>query len=319
MNKGYILDPYGKKQRIADLDTLKELAISGVIHAGTVIHDEAANKVFVAGSHPFLKGKCKPAPTAPPGAQSPPVPPPPSSASQVINDIGGMLNRATAPPPRSATAAPSPTAPPMGSGTVTAGNTFVSEEITTQYTTCNWWILWGFLPLLGCYTSPLSLVFWIYAIFRKQSLRQRAAELGFNPNDIARVAQARFWGTAKIFVVVGGLLFAVVIAGGLLTMAGSTVVTGCSPARNAYIGEWRYGPDVMVRLNRFGDGKMLHNGSNISFNWNIEGENIRLSSVQEIYPNGRTESHKDTVFLAKIIGGGREMMWGNNGLILARQ
>lgn len=55
----------GKEAAVGDLDTLRELANSGAIHAGSPIHDVKGKRDFLAGEHPFLKGIVKPDPTPP--------------------------------------------------------------------------------------------------------------------------------------------------------------------------------------------------------------------------------------------------------------
>lgn len=207
MKDGYTIDPLGKKQRVTGLDTLAELARAGAIHAGTLVQDEATGKMFLAENHPFLKGKCIPAPAT---ASNPLATPPP----------------APRPSGPAAGHAPQFSAPSVHAGGASQGNAFVSEEMVRQFVACNWWIFWGVLALFGFFTSIISIVFFIYAIIRKQGIRQRAAELGIDPDEIATAASARFWQTGGPILKVFGILAACLV--GLFVFVG-LIGAGCSP------------------------------------------------------------------------------------------
>lgn len=65
-----IILPTGVEGNVGDLDTLRELADSGAIHAGTPIHDTVSGRTFAAGEHPFLSGRLRPPPMPPQPAYS---------------------------------------------------------------------------------------------------------------------------------------------------------------------------------------------------------------------------------------------------------
>ncbi len=200
MKDSYIIDPYGTKQRIANLDTLRELAVAGVIHAGTLILDEATGKMFVAGTHPYLKGKCKLAPTPPP---APPVAQP-------------------APPLPEAFAPPS-------------GQEYVFGEMTRQYKNLVYWQIAGLTILLD---GPILLIFlfWtkliypvlafsvlfpvmtavvplfacgglVYALFKKPSLRHGIATMGIDSQQWARSMEHPL----KVFWIASGAFTGIVV------------------------------------------------------------------------------------------------------------
>lgn len=221
MNDGYEIDPLEKKQRVPDLDTLGELARAGAIHAGTLIRDIRTRKMFLAGDHPYLKDKVRPAPDPPR-----PVAPPPQPLS--AHPLAQNVARMTAPEPIT-----------VRRSQVPAAQQFAFDEMTRQYRTLVYWQIAGLVILLD---GPILLIFLlltplyqllmlatvaypvllaflptfalgglVYALFRKPTLRQSVAAMQVDALAWARpmekplrvfwISTAAFTGIVVVFAI----------------------------------------------------------------------------------------------------------------------
>jgi hypothetical protein len=208
--------PNGKVMTIKDFALLKDMATAGMFDADTMVLDKTQDHRFRAGDHPVI-------------ARLLPPPPKPTSVPLPDSRAGIPFPEPPDAPPLTGPAAghaPKPSAPSIHGGTTPADNTFVSEEMVRQFTACNWWVFWGVLAIFGFFTSIISLVFFIYAIIRKQGIRQRAAELGINPDEIALAANTRFWQSGGPIIKVFGILAACLV--GLFVFVG-VIGASCSP------------------------------------------------------------------------------------------
>lgn len=250
--------PTGQSLTVKDFTQLKSMAMAGMFDADASIFDKTQNYRFRAGDHPVISKLLPPPPR--------PVAPPPPPAPKPTGPAAGY--------------APAPSAPSVHSGMVNADNSYVSEEMTRQYVACNWWVFWGVLALFGFFTSIISIVFFIYAVIRKQSIRQRAAELGINPDDIAMAANARFWQTGGPILKVFGILAACFV--GLIVLTGIFGgMQGCSQTasdreRIRLVGAWQGDYGAGMNLNAGGRGQMTGNQEYMEFTWKAEDGHLKM-------------------------------------------
>ncbi|MBB6053307.1 hypothetical protein [Armatimonas rosea] len=205
-------------------------------------------------------------------------------------------------------------------GKLNPANPYTTEEYTKQYTTLYWYQA---LAIIGFITGPIAIGLFLYGVIQQGALRRRAAEMGVNPEELARAARARFWDTAgpiitmvvKSVAILGAVVGVVIVLAGGLSCGAKQAAKGFVSATGEehdplIVGKWTTSSHMGVyEFEHDGVGSIYETGMGTKlsdFDWHTTKDTLYWIRIDPVSGQRREEKYQYSAVTLTAPGGDKQ-------------